>query len=338
MRHFNNILVTGGCGFIGSNFIISLFNNPYFSGNIINVDCLTYAANPLYLNETIKKFKDRYFFEKIDIREKDKIKHIFKKYNIDCVVHFAAESHVDNSIKNPDNFITTNINGTMNILEVAKNYWRNNNSNNLFHYISTDEVYGSLNENGFFYESSPLNPKSPYSASKASAEMLCLAYYNTYKFPVTISNCSNNFGPNQHKEKLIPHVIESILKNKPIEIYGNGQNIRDWIYVEDHNIGVQNIIFNGKCGEKYNIGGDNELSNLNLVNIIIDKIYKKINKEKNEILKLITFVQDRPGHDFRYAINHDKITKELKWQNSVSFESAIIKTIDWYINLFSYTF
>lgn len=332
MRKFSNILVTGGCGFIGSNFIRYIFENTSYYGNIINVDMLTYAGNYLNLKDIENKYNDRYFFEKINICNIDALNEVFEKYKPDCVVHFAAESHVDRSIFGPKDFIQTNIIGTFNLLEVCRRLWSNDFDNKLFHHISTDEVYGSLDETGYFYETTAYNPRSPYSASKASSDHLVRAYFYTYNLPVTISNCSNNYGPYQFPEKLIPLMILNIINEKKLPVYGDGKNVRDWIYVDDHNNAVFTIIHNGKVGETYNIGGENEISNIDMVNILCEKIAFKMNKDKNYYKKLITFVEDRAGHDKRYAVNCDKIKKELSWKASKNFDEAIDYTIDWYLN------
>ena len=329
MRKFSNILITGGCGFIGSNFIRYIFENTSYYGNIINVDILTYAGNYLNLKDIENKYKDRYFFEKVDICNIELINEVFDKYKPDCIVHFAAESHVDRSIFGPKDFIQTNIIGTFNLLEVSKRLWQNDFDDKLFHHISTDEVYGSLDETGYFYETSAYNPRSPYSASKASSDHLVRSYFYTYNLPVTISNCSNNFGPYQFPEKLIPLMILNIINEKKLPVYGDGKNVRDWIYVDDHNDAVCKIIHHGKVGDTYNIGGENEISNIDMVNILCEKIAFKMNKDKNYYKKLITFVEDRAGHDKRYAVNCDKIKNELHWKASKNFEEAIDYTIDY---------
>jgi dTDP-glucose 4,6-dehydratase len=337
MRNLKNILVTGGAGFIGSNFICSMLDeNNDFSGRIINLDALTYAGNLANLKDINEKYNNRYFFEKGNICDKEFVESIFKKYDIDTVVHFAAESHVDRSITGPKTFIETNVLGTFNLLESARNLWIKNKdsfcNSVLFHHISTDEVYGSLDSEGFFYETTPYAPRSPYSASKASSDHLVMAYYHTYGLPVTISNCSNNYGPYQFPEKFIPLAILNILEKKPIPIYGNGKNIRDWLYVKDHTSAIWEILRNGNTGEKYNIGGESEYENIELLNILIDIVAKKANLDVDSIRKTITFVKDRPGHDLRYAINCSKIKKELKWKQTVSFYDGLSKTIDWYLN------
>jgi dTDP-glucose 4,6-dehydratase len=321
-RGFKNILVSGGSGFIGSNFILYLFKCEY-SGNVINVDKLTYAGNPENLKSIERQ--ENYYFYQADICDYEAVEKIFLKHDIDCVVHFAAESHVDRSIHGPKDFIYTNILGTFNLLEICRNK-----ENVHFHHISTDEVYGSLGDKGYFYEDTPYDPRSPYSASKASSDHLVSAYFHTYNLPVTISNCSNNYGPFQFPEKLIPLMILNLKENKPLPVYGDGKNIRDWLYVEDHCSGILKIIEQGKVGETYNIGGENEWENLVLVKkicAIMDEKYPSETKHE----ELITFVKDRPGHDRRYAINCDKIKRELGWRQSVDFETGLRKTIDWYL-------
>jgi len=348
-RTFKNILITGGAGFIGANFIHYLFNcinnTTHLHGdgerisegtNIINVDKLTYAGNSENLKSIEKN--ENYFFYKIDICDYHAMESVFLKHKIDCIVHFAAESHVDRSISSPKDFIMTNIIGTFNLLELCRKHW-NFNDNVLFHNISTDEVYGSLGEKGFFYETSLYDPRSPYSASKASADHLVSAYYHTFGLPITISNCTNNYGPYQFPEKLIPLVILNIKEEKPIPIYGNGKNIRDWLWVGDHCSAILNIIHNGKIGESYNIGGENEWENIKLVKMICsimaetDTLKFKSNREKRfqNCESLITYVEDRAGHDKRYAINCDKIKNELGWFQSVDFETGLRKTVNWYL-------
>ena len=333
-RRLENILVTGGAGFIGSNFIYFIFNQTKFNGRIINVDKLTYAGNLENLKEIDSKLKgERYFFEKADICNFERMKSIFSEYDIDTVVNFAAESHVDRSIFGPKDFIQTNIMGTFNLLEVAREVWKKEDySQLLFHHISTDEVYGSVEEGEYFFESMAYQPNSPYSASKASSDHLVRAYYKTYGLPATISNCSNNYGPYQFPEKLIPLMILNILEEKPLPVYGDGENIRDWLYVEDHCLAIWKIINHGRVGETYNIGGENEWENIKLVNFLCEKIAKIKKKDKDYYNKLITFVKDRPGHDRRYAINCDKIKSELGWSRQFNFEKGLDSTIKWYIN------
>ncbi len=331
-RKLTNILVTGGAGFIGSNFIRYLFKKTDFKGAVVNADKLTYAGNLQNLADINDEFVDtRYFFEKIDICDYEALKGVFEKYRIDTVVHFAAESHVDRSIFGPREFINTNIIGTFNLLEITRENWVHR-DDVLFHHVSTDEVYGSLDKEGFFYETTPYDPHSPYSASKASSDHLVRSYFHTYGLPVTLSNCSNNYGPYQFPEKLIPLMILNIRDEKPLPVYGDGKNIRDWLYVEDHASAVWSILNKGKPSETYNIGGENEWQNIKLVNVLCEKMARVIGKEKDYYKKLITFVKDRPGHDRRYAINCDKIKKELGWKQSVDFDEGLDRTIHWYLD------
>ena len=329
-RRLKNILVTGGAGFIGSNFIHYLFEDNNFDGKIINVDKLTYAGNL----ENLKGVYGgkRYFFEKADICDFEKVKEIFKKYNVDTVVNFAAESHVDRSIFGPKDFIQTNIMGTFTLLEIIRELWAGKNKDSLlFHHISTDEVYGSCDESDYFFECTAYQPNNPYSASKASSDHLARAYHCTYGLPVTISNCSNNYGPYQFPEKLIPLIISNILEEKPLPIYGDGKNIRDWLFVEDHCSAIWQILKEGVFGETYNIGGENEWENISLVNVICEMMAEINKKELDCYKELITYVKDRPGHDRRYAINCDKIKSELDWKPKYSFRDGLYKTIKWYL-------
>ncbi|MDR2803807.1 MAG: dTDP-glucose 4,6-dehydratase [Treponema sp.] len=337
MRSLKNILVTGGAGFIGGNFIrIMLEENADFTGRIINMDALTYAGKAASLDDAAKKYGGgRYIFEHADIRDKSAAERIFSEYDIDTVVHFAAETHVDRSIVKPDDFITTNVLGTFTLLETARRSWQSASGSMrgdvLFHHISTDEVYGSLGDSGYFTEATPYDPRSPYSASKAGCDHLVMAYHHTYKLPITISNCSNNYGPYQFPEKLIPLMILNMLDGKSLPVYGDGKNIRDWIFVEDHNRAVALILKSGKTGEKYNIGGENEWENIKLLHTLIKIVSQKTGCEIKKIEKTISFVTDRPGHDRRYAIDCTKIKKELGWKQSVSFEEGLEKTVDWYM-------
>ncbi len=324
-----NILVSGGAGFIGSHLVKS-FVTKYSHYNIINVDSLTYAGNLNNLKE-ISNYPN-YNFEKIDISDYQNIKKIFKKYKIDGVINLAAESHVDNSIKDPFIFAKTNVMGTLSLLQAAKNYWKNDFKNKLFYHISTDEVYGSLGPKGLFSENTPYDPHSPYSASKASSDHFVKSFYDTYNFPIIISNCSNNYGPNQFPEKLIPLFIKNIVNNSPIAIYGDGTNIRDWLYVEDHVSAIDLIFHKSKIGETYNIGGNNEMTNNKIAEILISKIDKKLKRPDGKSKKLITYVKDRLGHDKRYAIDCSKLHRELGWLPKYSFNTGIDKTIDWYLN------
>ena len=358
MRKLKNILVTGGAGFIGSNFINYLFgksagagfggNDAFmdakFNGKVVNVDCLTYAGNLENLSEVEKQFgvsscgKDnaRYFFEKVDITDRAEIERIFSQYDIDTVIHFAAESHVDRSILGPEAFVKTNVMGTYTLLDVARNYWGvsldNKRDDVLFHHISTDEVYGSLGETGYFTETTPYDPRSPYSSSKASSDHLVMAYYHTYGLPITLSNCTNNYGPYQFPEKLIPLMVLNMTKGKNLPVYGEGKNIRDWIYVEDHNRAVWQIVNDGKAGEKYNIGGENEWQNVKLLDKLIELTVQEAGLDIEKIRSTIVHVKDRPGHDARYAIDCSKIKKELGWERKMTFEQGLLMTVKWYLN------
>jgi len=331
MRKFKNILVTGGAGFIGSNFIRYLLKKTSFEGRVINYDLLTYAGNRENLQDIELEFTgDRYVFVKGDICDYEQVSQTLKDFQVDAIVNFAAESHVDRSIFGPGDFIRTNILGTHTLLDSTRKFWGER-QDVLFHHISTDEVYGTLGQDGYFYETTAYNPRSPYSASKAASDHLVRAYHHTYGLPITISNCSNNFGPYQFPEKLIPLMIINITKEKPLPVYGQGKNIRDWLYVEDHCSGIWRVIEAGRVGESYNIGGDCEMENLRLVELICEKTAHKLGLSPDKIKSLITFVKDRPGHDFRYAINCDKIKKELGWKKTFSFDEAMNKTIDWYL-------
>ncbi len=324
-----NLLVTGGCGFIGTNFIRYLLNDSDFTGRIINVDRLTYAGNPESLADIEKIFPNRYTFVQADICDQEKMSGIFDEHTIDTVCHFAAESHVDRSIVSPDDFIKTNIIGTFNLLEISRKL-----KDRLarFHHISTDEVYGSLGKDGYFVETTPYQPSSPYSASKASSDHLVRAYHTTYNLPVTLSNCSNNYGPYQFPEKLIPLMILNAFEGKHLPVYGDGKNVRDWLFVDDHCSAIWEIIRNGREGETYNVGGDCELENIKLVEMICDAIDDRIGKNAGKSRKeLITFVTDRPGHDQRYAIDATKIKTELGWTPKTSIETGIQSTLNWYL-------
>lgn len=346
-RKLKNILVTGGCGFIGSNFINYMFGQSAtgsrefmdsgFDGRIVNVDCLTYAGNPDNLSGVQKAFGGtRYFFEKADICDRSAIERIFKQYDIDTVIHFAAESHVDRSILGPEAFIKTNIMGTYTLLDVARKFWNvsldNQRDDVLFHHISTDEVYGSLGETGYFTETTPYDPRSPYSASKASSDHIVMAYYHTYGLPITLSNCTNNYGPYQFPEKLIPLMILNMQEGKNLPVYGEGKNIRDWIYVEDHNRAVCQIVKDGITGQKYNIGGENEWQNIKLLDKLIELTAKEAGLNADDVRKTIVHVKDRPGHDARYAIDCAKIKKELGWERKMTFEEGLTLTVKWYLS------
>lgn len=327
----NAIMVTGGAGFIGSNFVHYVLEETSFDGKIINVDKLTYAGNPDNLTDIEAKYgNQRYFFEQADICDRDRIAAIMDKYQIDTIVHFAAESHVDRSILGPKDFIETNIMGTFNLLECARNFWKDR-KDVRFHHISTDEVYGSLGDEGYFYETTPYDPRSPYSASKASSDHLVEAYRHTYGMPITKSNCSNNYGPYHFPEKLIPLLILNILNGKPLPVYGDGMNVRDWLYVKDHCSAIWAILTQGTVGETYNIGGENERTNIAIVNAVCEILAEKHGKDKDHYKSLITYVKDRPGHDRRYAINCDKLKSQLGWKQSVNFEEGLMKTVEWYL-------
>jgi dTDP-glucose 4,6-dehydratase len=353
MRNLKNILVTGGCGFIGVNFIRLMFKHtPEFSGRIINLDALTYAGNITSLQDIEKEFgidsgsTVRYFFELGDICDRQRLEGIFDKYDIDTVVNFAAESHVDRSILGPETFVKTNVMGTFALLDVARRHWQINPGDSsrplpvsadaeyipgvVFHHVSTDEVYGSLGEAGFFTETTPYDPRSPYSASKAASDHLVMAWHHTYGLPITLSNCSNNFGPFQFPEKLIPLMIINMLEGNPLPVYGDGKNIRDWLYVGDHNRAIWAIISRGRAGEKYNIGGENEMENVAIIDELIKIVADKAGMDPKKIHKTIRFVKDRPGHDRRYAIDCAKIKDELGWQRETSFHEGLVKTVEWY--------
>ncbi len=322
------ILITGGAGFIGSH-VVRLFVNKYPNYNIVNLDKLTYAGN--LENLTDVEDKSNYEFVKGDIVDADFINKLFSKYKFDGVIHLAAESHVDRSISNPTEFIYTNIIGTINLLNAARSVWGDDFENKIFYHISTDEVYGSLGETGMFLETTPYDPRSPYSSSKASSDHLVRAYFHTYNLPVKISNCSNNYGSHQFPEKLIPLMIHNIKNNKPLPVYGKGENIRDWLWVEDHARAIDTIFHKGKLGETYNIGGHNEWTNIDLIHELCAIMDKKLNRPSGESKQLITFVKDRAGHDMRYAIDATKIKNELGWVPSITFEEGLEKTVDWYL-------
>ena len=322
------IIITGGAGFIGSH-VVRLFVNKYPQYRIVNVDKLTYAGNLENLKDIEKN--ENYVFEKADITNEELMKVIFEKYRPDGIIHLAAESHVDRSINSPMEFIMTNIVGTVNLLNAARAVWNDNYESKRFYHVSTDEVYGSLGAEGYFVETTPYDPRSPYSASKASSDHLVRAYYHTYGMPAVLSNCSNNYGPNQYPEKLLPVAINNIKNNKPIPVYGKGINVRDWLYVIDHANAIDLIYHNGKNGETYNIGGNNEWTNIDLIRLLCEIMDKKLSRPKGASAELITFVKDRAGHDLRYAIDSSKIHNELGWSPSVKFEEGLEKTVDWYL-------
>jgi len=322
------ILITGGAGFIGSH-VVRLFVNKYPNYKIVNLDKLTYAGNLENLRDL--ESLNNYVFEKGDIVDKEYINLLFKKYKFDGVIHLAAESHVDRSITNPMDFIMTNVVGTVNLLNAAKELWKDNYNNKLFFHVSTDEVYGSLGEKGLFLESTPYDPQSPYSSSKASSDHFVRAYGNTYNLPFVISNCSNNYGPNQFPEKLLPLFINNIRQGKKLPVYGDGNFTRDWLFVKDHAKAIDKIYHYGKAGETYNIGGFNEWKNIDLIKVLCKQMDIALNKDQGSSESLITYVKDRPGHDKRYAIDANKLKKELGWEPTLQFEEGLAKTISWYL-------
>lgn len=332
MREFRTVLVTGGAGFIGSNFIRYLFEKTDFRGRVVNLDCLTYAGNPLNLTDIKQNYGDhRYFFEQVDICDAAEVERCFREYDVDAVAHFAAESHVDRSIDGPDAFIRTNVIGTYNLLQAARSQWQDK-KDCLFHHVSTDEVYGSLGDTGYFFEDTRYDPRSPYSASKAASDHLVSAWAHTFNLPITVSNCTNNYGAYQFPEKLIPVMILNILEAKALPVYGDGLNVRDWLYVDDHCSGIWAVMQQGRLGQTYNIGGENEWTNIDLINQLCDIVAVRHGKAKNAYKQLISFVRDRPGHDRRYAINCDRIKSELGWTQSVSFAEGLEQTVDWYLS------
>lgn len=323
------ILVTGGAGFIGSH-VVRLLVNKYPRYKIVNLDALTYAGNLENLKDI--EHASNYEFVKGDITDPKTVGRLFATQKFDGIIHLAAESHVDRSISNPMEFITTNIVGTVTLLNAAREQWKDDFGGKLFYHISTDEVYGSLGAEGFFTESTPYDPRSPYSASKASSDHLVRAYHHTYGLPVVISNCSNNYGPNQFPEKLLPLAINNILNKKPIPVYGKGDNIRDWLYVEDHAAAIDVIFHQGKVGETYNIGGFNEWKNIDLIHLLCKVMDQELNRPQGDSAGLITFVKDRAGHDQRYAIDAEKLSSELGWKPSLQFEEGLTKTVRWYLS------
>lgn len=322
------ILVTGGAGFIGSH-VVRLFVNRYTNYKIVNGDALTYAGNL----ENLKDVEDKanYEFAKFDITDETGVEALFTKYEFDAVIHLAAESHVDRSILDPLSFVKTNVLGTAILLNACRTHWTNKLEGKLFYHVSTDEVYGSLGAEGFFTEQTPYDPHSPYSASKAASDHFVMAYHDTYNLPVVMSNCSNNYGSHHFPEKLIPLMINNIKNNKPLPVYGKGENVRDWLFVEDHARAIDTIFHNGKIGDSYNVGGFNEWKNIDLVHLLCSIMDKKLNRVEGESAQLITYVKDRAGHDLRYAIDATKLNKELGWSPSLQFEEGLEKTVDWYL-------
>jgi dTDP-glucose 4,6-dehydratase len=322
------ILITGGAGFIGSH-VVRLFVQKYPKYLIVNVDALTYAGN--LENLTDVEHMPNYLFEKGDILDDARIAGLFDKYQFDSVIHLAAESHVDRSIRNPHAFVRTNVMGTVSLLHSCLNHWNADLNRGLFYFVSTDEVYGSLGKTGLFTEHAAYDPRSPYSASKASADHFVMAYYHTYGLPVVLSNCSNNYGSHHFPEKLIPLMINNIKNGKPLPVYGKGENVRDWLWVEDHARAIDLIFHRGARGEKYNVGGFNEWKNIDIVQLLCRIMDQKLGRPAGESAKLITFVKDRPGHDMRYAIDATKLNRELGWAPSLQFEEGLEKTVDWYL-------
>ena len=328
MNTKKTLLITGGAGFIGSH-VVRLFVNKYPDYLIVNLDKLTYAGNLENLTDIEKS--PNYIFEKGDIADTSYIQNLFKKYTFDGIIHLAAESHVDRSIVAPMEFVVTNVIGTVNLLNAAKDTWKGNFEDKRFYHVSTDEVYGSLHDGSFFLETTSYDPQSPYSASKASSDHFVRAYHNTYKLPVVLTNCSNNYGPNQFPEKLLPLFINNIQTNKPLPVYGKGENIRDWLFVIDHARAIDTVYHKGKIGETYNIGGHNEWTNIDLIRLLCKQMDQKLGHAEGTSAKLISYVIDRAGHDFRYAIDASKIKNELGWIPSVTFEQGLSLTIDWYL-------
>lgn len=325
-----SIIITGGAGFIGSH-VVRRFVTNYPEYSIINVDKLTYAGNL----ENLTDIEDlpNYHFEKVDICDEGALKTVFEKYDVQGVVHLAAESHVDRSIADPLVFIKTNLVGTANLLNAAKQYWKGDYAGKKFYHISTDEVYGSLElDGGFFTEETPYDPRSPYSASKAGSDHLVRAFYHTYHMPCVISNCSNNYGPNHFPEKLIPLMIHNIIEKKPLPVYGKGENVRDWLHVKDHARAIDDVFHKGVDGETYNIGGHNEWKNIDLVHLLCDIMDQKLDRNEGDSRKLITYVTDRAGHDLRYAIDAGKIERDLGWTPEYTFEEGLSETVDWYLS------
>jgi dTDP-glucose 4,6-dehydratase len=324
-----NILITGGAGFIGSH-VVRLFVNKYPNYQIINMDNLTYAGNLENLKDI--EHKANYTFLKCDICNFNSVKSAFEKYEIDNVIHLAAESHVDRSIRDPFSFAKTNVMGTLSLLQAARLLWNKDSKDNIFYHVSTDEVYGSLGKQGFFTEETAYDPHSPYSASKASSDHFVRSFHDTYQLPIVISNCSNNYGSYQFPEKLVPLFINNICKNQPLPVYGKGENVRDWLFVEDHARAIDVIFHDGKLGETYNIGGFNEWKNIDLIKAIIKTTDRLLGREEGTSEKLITYVEDRAGHDLRYAIDSTKLKEELGWEPSLQFQEGIVKTVKWYLD------
>ncbi len=328
MSYSRKIMITGGAGFIGSH-VVRLFVKKYPDYLIVNTDALTYAGNLENLKDV--EHLPNYKFEKADITDEKRIDDLFQQYAFDAVIHLAAESHVDRSIMDPLSFVKTNVLGTAILLDICKNAWKGNYANKLFYHVSTDEVYGTLGETGFFTEETPYDPHSPYSASKAASDHFVMAYFDTYGLPVVMSNCSNNYGSHHFPEKLIPLMINNIKNRKPLPVYGKGENVRDWLYVEDHARAIDVIFHKGKLGESYNVGGFNEWKNIDLVNLLCKIMDQKLGRKEGDSASLIQYVTDRPGHDLRYAIDATKLKNVLGWEPSLQFEEGLNKTVDWYL-------
>lgn len=330
MRRFGTVLVTGGCGFIGSNFVRSAVSDPSFCDRVVNLDALTYAGNPKNLEGLEAAHPGRYEFRKADIRDIESVKGTFELYRPDAVVHFAAESHVDRSIVGPGAFVETNVLGTYNLLQAARNSWGDR-KDTVFHHVSTDEVFGSLEDGQFFTEESRYDPRSPYSASKAASDHLVRAWSHTFGLPVTITNCSNNYGPYQFPEKLVPLMILNMLEGKPLPVYGDGRNVRDWLYVDDHVEAIKLVMTSGRMGETYAVGGGAALENIVLLDALCRTVASETGRPVDEYRALVTYVKDRPGHDRRYAIDSTKIRSELGWEPRVGVEEGLRRTAGWYL-------
>jgi dTDP-glucose 4,6-dehydratase len=328
MAEKRTVVITGGAGFIGSH-VVRLFVNQYPDYRIVNLDALTYAGNLENLKDI--EGKENYVFEKVNILDVAELDRVFQQYTPSGVIHLAAESHVDRSISSPLDFVYTNVVGTVNLLNAARKHWGSDLTDKRFYHVSTDEVYGALGAEGLFTEDTPYDPHSPYSASKASSDHFVRAYHDTYGLPVVITNCSNNYGPNHFPEKLIPLMINNVLSNKPLPVYGNGRYTRDWLFVKDHARAIDVVFHEGRLGETYNIGGFNEWQNIDLVKLLCRLMDQKLGRPEGSSEKLVTFVKDRPGHDLRYAIDAGKINRELGWAPSVTFEQGLAQTVDWYL-------
>ncbi len=331
MRRLGTILVTGGCGFIGSNFILSLLDDPGFDGRVVNLDALTYAGNAENLGDAERRFGPRrYVFERGDICDRDCVDRVFARHDVDTVVHFAAESHVDRSILGPEAFVRTNVLGTFVLLESARNFWKDRDGCR-FHHVGTDEVFGSLGKEGRFDETTPYDPRSPYSASKAASDHLVRAYHHTYGLDTTVSNCSNNYGPRQFPEKFIPLMVLNMRDRRPLPVYGDGRQVRDWLHVDDHSGAIRLILRNAAPGSTYAVGGENEWENIHLLHTLMRVFAARTGTDPRELDSLIAYVADRPGHDRRYAIDCSRLKRDLGWTQSVDFERGLDATVAWYL-------